>query len=72
LLLSFPKLGFHILGLVVDGLEAVLNAGKKWGELLRDPCYVKVVGVLRTVPDCPGNVGVGGVEEAGEHFARVC
>ena len=40
--------------------------------MLRDLCYVKVVGVFRTVPNCPGDVDVGGVKEASERFARVC
>jgi len=37
--------------------------------VLEGSYYIKALRVLWAIPDCPGNVGVGGIEEAGECFA---
>jgi hypothetical protein len=58
----------------VNGLKAILNIGQEgciYGELLKSSCYIKVLWVLRTIPDCPGDIGIGGVKEVGKYFMGV-
>ena len=73
-ILGLFKLGLYSLPFTVDSLKAVLNTSQEgciYRELLKSFCYIKVFWVLRTIPDRPGNVGIGGVKEAGKYFARV-
>jgi hypothetical protein len=59
----------------VDGLKAVFNTSQEgctYKELLKSSCYIKVLQVLRTIPNYPGDIGIGGVKEAGEYFIGVC
>jgi len=73
-MLSFFKLGLYSLAFIVDGLKAVLNASQKgyiYREVLEGSYYIKVLGVLQTTPNYPGNIGIGGLKEAGERFAWV-
>jgi len=70
--LSFFKLRLYSSAFIVDGLEAVLNASQKgciYGKVLEGSCHIKVLRVLRAIPNCLGNVGMGGIKEAGERFA---
>jgi len=72
--LSFFKLGVYSSAFIVDGLETTLNASQKgytYGEVLEGSCYIKVPRVLWTIPNCLGNISIGGIEEAGERFACV-
>jgi hypothetical protein len=58
----------------VNGLKAVLNTSQEgctYGELLKSSCYIKVLQVLRTIPNCPGDIGIGSVKEAGKYFIGV-
>ena len=58
----------------VDGLKAALNTSQEgyiYKKLLKSSCYIKVLWVLRTIPNCLGNISIGSVEEAGKRFARV-
>jgi len=70
--LSFFKLRLYSLAFVIDGLKAVLDTSQKgciYGKVLEGSCHIKVLRVLWAIPNCPGNVGVGGIKEAGERFA---
>jgi len=74
-MLSFFKLGLYSPAFIIDCLETALNASQKGyicGEVLKCSCYIEVLRILRTTPNCPGNVSVGGIKEAGERFACVC
>ena len=73
--LGLFKLGLYSLPFAIDGLKAVLNTGQEGcicGELLKSSCYIKVLWVLRTIPNCLGNIGIGGVKKVGKRFVRVC
>jgi hypothetical protein len=62
-MLGFFKLGLYSLPFAVNGLKAVLNTGQEGctcGELLKSSCHIKVLWVLRTIPDCPGDIGMKG------------
>ena len=39
--------------------------------MLEGSCHIKVLGVLRAIPNCLGNISMGGIEEVGERFACV-
>ena len=39
--------------------------------MLKGSCHVKVLRVLRTTPNCLGNVVIGGIKEAGKCFAYI-
>jgi len=72
--LSFFKLGLYSPAFIVDYLETALNANQKgyiYGEVLKCSCHIKVLGVLRTTPNYLGNIGVGGIKEAGKRFAYI-
>jgi hypothetical protein len=59
------------LAFIVNGLETTLNTSQKgctYREVLEGFCYIKVLRVFWTAPDCPGNIGVRGIKEAGKHF----
>ena len=74
-MLSFFKLGLYSLTFAVDGLKTALNASQEgciYRELLKGSYYIKVLQVLRTIPNYLGNISIGGIKEAGERFARVC
>jgi len=71
-MLSFFKLRLYSSAFIIDGLEAVLNASQKgciYRKVLKGSCHIKVLRVLQAIPNCPGNVGMGGIKEAGERFA---
>ena len=73
-MLSFFKLGLYSPAFIIDCLETALNASQKgyiYREVLKCFCYIKVLRVLWTTPNYLGNVGVGGIKEAGERFAYV-
>jgi len=73
--LSFFKLGLYSPAFIIDCLETALNASQKgyiYGEVLKYSCHIKVLRVLRTTPNCPGNVGIGGIKEAGKRFVCIC
>ena len=73
-MLSFFKLGLYSLAFVVNGLETALNASQEsytYREVLEGSCYVKVLRVLQATPNCPGNMGIGGIKKAGEYFAYI-
>ena len=40
--------------------------------MLGGSCHIKVLRVLRTIPNRLGNISVGGIKEASERFAGVC
>jgi len=72
--LSFFKLGLYSPAFIIDYLETALNASQKgyiYGEVLKCSYHIKVLRVLRTTPNCLGNVGIGGIKEAGERFAYI-
>jgi len=74
-MLSFFKLGLYSPAFIVDCLETALDASQKGyicREVLKCSCHIKVLRVLQTTPNCPGNISVGGIEEAGERFTCVC
>ena len=73
-MLSFFKLGFYSLVFTINGLKTALNTNQEgyiYKELLKGFCYIKVLQVLKTIPDCLNNINIGGVKEAGECFIRV-
>jgi hypothetical protein len=35
-------------------------------------CHIKVLRVFWTTPDCPGNIGIGGIKETGKCFTCIC
>jgi len=39
--------------------------------VLEGSCHIKVLRVLRTTPNYLGNIGIGGIKEAGERFAYI-
>jgi len=39
--------------------------------VLEGSCHIKVLRVLRTTSNCPGNIGIEGIKEAGKHFAYI-
>jgi hypothetical protein len=58
----------------IDGLKAILNTSQEgciYEELLKSSCHIKVLQVLRTIPNYPGNIGIGGVKEADKYFMGV-
>jgi hypothetical protein len=58
----------------VNSLKAVLNTSQEgciYKELLKSSCYIKVLQVLKTVPNYPGNINIRGVKEAGKYFIGV-
>jgi hypothetical protein len=72
--LGFFKLGLYSLPFAIDGLKAVLNTSQEgyiYRELLKSSCHIKVLWVLRTIPNCLGDISIEGIKEAGERFARV-
>ena len=74
-ILGLFKLRLYSLPFAIDGLKAIFNTGQKgciYGELLKSSCYIKVLQVLRTIPNCPGDIGIKDIKEAGECFTRVC
>jgi hypothetical protein len=67
--LSFFKLGIYSSAFFIDGLETFLNASQKgciYREMLKSSCHIKVFWVLRTIPNCLGDIGIGGIKEAGK------
>ena len=74
-MLSFFKLGLYSSAFIIDGLETTFNASQKsyiYREVLEGSCHVKVFGVLQAIPNCLGNVGIGGIKKVGECFAYIC
>jgi len=72
--LSFFKLGLYSPAFIIDCLETALDASQKgytYREVLKCSYHIKVLRVLRTTPNCPGNIGVGGIKEAGKRFAYI-
>ena len=72
--LGLFKLGLYSLPFTIDGLKAVFNTGQKgciYGELLKSSCHIKVLWVLRTIPNCPGDISIRSVKEAGKYFTKV-
>jgi len=70
--LSFFKLRLYSSAFIIDGLEAVLDASQKgytYRKVLEGSYHIKVLRVLQAIPNCLGNMGVGGIKEAGERFA---
>jgi len=73
--LSFFKLGLYSPAFIIDCLKTALDASQKgciYREVLKCSYYIKVLRVLQTTPNCLGNVGIGGIKEAGERFAYIC
>ena len=73
-MLSFFKLGLCSLTFVVDCLETILNTSEEgciYREVLEGFYYIKVLRVLRTIPNRPGDISVGSIKEVGECFACV-
>jgi len=73
-MLSFFKLGLYSPAFIIDCLETALDASQKgctYREVLKCSCYIKVLKVLQTTPNYPGNVSVGGIKEAGKRFACI-
>jgi len=71
-MLSFFKLRLYSSAFIIDSLEAVLNASQKgciYRKVLEGSCHIKALRVLRAIPNYLGNVGVGGIKEAGKRFA---
>jgi hypothetical protein len=67
-------LGLYSLPFTIDGLKAVLNTNQEgyiYKELLKSSCHIKVLQVLKTIPNYLGNIGIKSVKEAGEHFIGV-
>jgi hypothetical protein len=67
-------LGFYNLPFTINGLKAVLNTSQEgciYKKLLKSYYYIKVLQVLKTIPDYLGNISIEGIKEAGEHFMRV-
>ena len=73
-MLGFFKLGLYSLTFTIDGLKAALDTSQEgciYKELLKSSCYIKVLQVLRTIPNHPGNVSIGSIKEAGKCFTKV-
>jgi len=73
-MLSFFKLGLYSPAFIIDCLETTLNASQKgyiYRKVLKCSYYIKVLRVLQTTPNYPGNVGIGGIKEAGKRFAYI-
>jgi hypothetical protein len=63
------------LAFIIDSLETALNTSQKgyiYKEVLEGFCHIKVLRVFWTALNCPGNMGVGDIKEAGECFACIC
>ena len=74
-MLGFFKLGLYSLTFIIDSLKATLNTnqeGYTYKELLKSFCYIKVLQVLRTIPNHLSNISIGGIKEADKCFIRVC
>jgi hypothetical protein len=73
-ILSFFKLGFYSLAFIVNSLKTTLNTGQKgyiYREVLESFCYIKVLRVFWTTPNCLGGVGVRGIEEVSKCFTCI-
>ena len=73
-MLGFFKLGLYSLTFTINSLKAALNTSQEGcicKKLLKSSCYIKVLWVLRTIPDRLGDISIKGVKEAGERFVRV-
>jgi hypothetical protein len=67
-------LGFYSLPFTVNGLKAILNTNQEgciYKELLKSSYHIKVLQVLKTIPNCPGDINIGDIKEAGERFIGV-
>jgi len=72
--LSFFKLGLYSPAFIINCLETALDTSQKgyiYREVLKCSYYIKVLRVLRTTPNCLGNVSIGGIKEAGKRFTYV-
>ena len=58
----------------IDGLKATFNTSQEgctYRELLKSSYYIKVLWVFRTIPDCLGNISIGGIKKADKYFVGV-
>ena len=68
-------MGFYSLAFTVNSLKAILNTSQEgciYKELLKSSYYIKVLWVLKTIPNRPGDINIGNIKEAGKRFIRVC
>jgi hypothetical protein len=73
-ILGFFKLGLYSLPFTIDGLKAVLNTSQEgyiYKKLLKSFYYIKVLSVLKTIPNCPGDISIGNIKKAGKYFIGV-
>ena len=73
-ILGFFKLGLYSLPFTVNGLKAVLNTSQEgyiYKELLKSFCYIKVLQVLKTISNYPGNINIKSIKEADKHFTKI-
>jgi hypothetical protein len=67
-------LGLYSLPFTVDSLKAVFNTSQEgciYRELLKNSYHIKVLWVLKTIPNCPGDISIGGIKEVGKCFVGV-
>jgi hypothetical protein len=58
----------------VDSLKAVFNISQEgciYKELLKSSYYIKVLWVLKTIPNYPGDIGIESVKKADKCFIGV-
>ena len=67
-------MGFYSLPFTIDGLKAAFNTSQEgciYKELLKSSYYIKVLWVLKTIPNYLGDINIKSIKEAGEYFTRV-
>ena len=74
-ILNFFKLKLYSLTFTINSLKAAFNISQKgyiYRELLKSSYHIKVLQVLRTIPNHLSNISIEGIKEADKYFVRIC